>query len=568
MTLADFHQAAKTRSAASPTPELWYWHHSYLVNDQNVDSSEALIDKAAAAGYTGVVFWDSSFNFMGNPSWPADNEDRMHEVMKHATKKHLKVVATAAPFGWSNDVLRVNKNWAEAQRVVGARFQVDASGRRLKIENSFPGLANPGFELGKQNWFDLNDSGVGINAVAHTGKNSAVIVDAPGNARLRQKIPLKPWRQYHIRLSYKSSNFRGSAMLSVLDSSDLGKVRLDLSVNASGTHDWTSLDYMFDSQDSTEAYLYLGVWGGSSGVLWFDDIQIEETALIYVTRRAGTPVKVYDPNQPGVVYREGVDYNYISDPEMTANSAAFDLYHEPAPVTLPATTRLARGQTVAIDSYSVFPIPYGNEVGMCLTDPEVLKWLDQNARAIKRVLPGGSGILMGYDEMRQMNSCASCRAKNMTAGELLAWSAGRSVQLYQSVLPSAPLYVWSDMFDPYHNAVKNYFYVEGDLAGSWKGLPSNVTVMNWNLQKLKDSLRWFSGLDARQPISHPQIVAGFYDNGDGGSAAREELAQAAGIPGVAGLMYTTFADNYSQLPSFATAAKAGWSGYLSSLPKR
>ena len=503
---------------------------------------------------------------MGNPSWPIDNEDRMHEVMKYATKKHLKVLAMAAPFGWSNDVLRVNKNWAEAQRVVGTVFQVDPSGKRLTIKNSFPGLANSGFELGKTDWFDLNDPGVGVNQVAHTGKASAAIVDAPGNARLRQKLTLKPWRQYHLRLFFKSSNFRGSAMLSILDSSDLSRVRLNPPIPASGTHDWTALDYFFDSQDSTEAYLYLGVWGGSSGVLWFDDIQLEETGLIYVARRAGTPLKIYDPENPELVYREGSDYNYISDPYMAAGDAPFHLYHEPLNVTLPAGTKLRAGQIVAIDSYSVFPLPYENEVGMCLTEPGVWKWLDANARSIKKALPAGGGILMGYDEMRQMNSCASCRAKNMTAGELLAWSVDRLIHLYDSVLPGAPLYVWNDMFDPNHNAVKNYFFVEGDLAGSWKGLPSRVTIMNWNLQKLKESLRWFSGLDAAQQIPHQQIIAGFYDNGDGASAARQELAQAAGIPGIVGLMYTTYADNYSQLQSFAAAAKAGWSGYLSSLP--
>ncbi len=504
---------------------------------------------------------------MGNPSWPLDNEDRMHEVMKYATKKHLKVMAVVAPFGWSNDVLRVNKNWAEAQRVFGTLFQVDESGKRLMLKNSFPGLANPGFELGKTDWFDLNDAGVGINSVAHRGKNSAAIVDAPGNARLRQKIALKPWRQYHLHLFFKSSNFRGSAMLSVLDSTDLSRVRLNPPIDAAGTHDWTPLDYSFDSQDSTEAYLYLGVWGGSSGVLWFDDIQIEETALIHVARRAGAPVKVYDPQNPGTVYRERVDYNYISDPYMAANETAFHMYHDPPAVTLPAGTHLSPGQIVAIDSYSVFPLPYGGETGMCLTEPGVLKWLDSNARSIKKVLPATGGILVGYDEMRQMNSCASCRAKNMTAGQLLAWSVGQSIALYRSIAPGAPLYFWSDMFDPYHNAVKNYFFVEGDLADSWKGLPANVTILNWNLQKLKDSLTWFSGLDSRQPVSHSQIIAGFYDNGDGASAAREELAHAAGIPGVVGLMYTTFSDNYSQLGSFASAAKASWASYQASVPK-
>jgi hypothetical protein len=36
---------------------------------------------------------------------------------------------------------------------------------------------------------------------------------------------------------------------------------------------------------------------------------------------------------------------------------------------------------------------------------------------------------------------------------------------------------------------------------------------------------------------------------------------------VTGMMYTTYADNYSQLQSFAAAAKAGWPGYLASLKK-
>ncbi len=40
------------------------------------------------------------------------------------------------------------------------------------------------------------------------------------------------------------------------------------------------------------------------------------------------------------------------------------------------------------------------------------------------------------------------------------------------------------MFDPYQNAVNNYYFVEGNVAGSWSGVPSNVTIMNWNLSNL------------------------------------------------------------------------------------
>lgn len=556
-------------TAQAPGLQLWYWHHSYLSSDAALDASKALVDRAAALGYNGVAIWDSSFNFMSDAWWPVENENRLCELMKYAKTKHMSVMATPGLFGLSNDVLEANPSWVEGMRVTGTRFQVDASGRRLRLVNSFPGLENSGFEAGKTAWFDTNDSGVGINSVAHSGKLSAVIVDAPANARLRQKIPLTPWRAYHLRLFFKSSNFRGSAMLSVFDAWNKSKVRLNAYFNAAGTHDWTEADYMFNSQDSTEAYLYFGVWGGSSGVLWFDDIQMEETALVYLVRRAGTPLKMYDPNHPGTVYREGVDFDAIRDPRMSSTRTPFtDVYHSPAPVTLPPGTHLTPGQMVAIDSYSAFPIPGANGVSMCMTDPGVAKWLAQNAQAIQRVLPAGEGVLLSYDEIRQMNSCASCRAKNMSAGELLAWSLGQSFRIYHSALPASALYTWSDMFDPYHNAHDHYYYVEGDLTGSWKGMPADLRIVNWNLDNLRKSLTWFSGLDDRQPVRHPQIIAGYYDRHNGAAAAQRELSEAVGIPGVLGLMYTSWADDYSQLASYADAARAGWKAYVSSLPRR
>ena len=36
------------------------------------------------------------------------------------------------------------------------------------------------------------------------------------------------------------------------------------------------------------------------------------------------------------------------------------------------------------------------------------------------------------------------------------------------------IYVWNDMFDPFHNAVNDYYLVRGDLKGSWEGLPKDV----------------------------------------------------------------------------------------------
>lgn len=548
---------------------LWYWHHSFLTNPNALAASKALVDKASALGFNGLAVWDSSFNLMGNDWWSNDAESYMREFLNYAVKKNMSVLAGPGLFGESNDVLQANPYWAEGMRVIGTQFQVSGNGRRLLLKNSFPGLQNPGFEDGKNAWFDTQDQGIGINATAHSGKASAVIVDAAGNARLRQKFLLQRWRAYHLRLFFKSSNFRGSAMLSVFDASDIGKVRLTAYLKAAGTHDWTQVDFMFNSQDSTSANLYMGVWGGSSGILWFDDVQIEETALVFLLRRPGAPLKVYDPADPSKVYVEGQDYQRVEDPRMVSTRTPFtDLYHAPPAITIPPNSRLKPGKIVAIDSYSAFPVPIQNGIAMCMTEPAVYKWMGQNARAIRRVLPRGQGLFLGYDEVRQMNSCASCRAKNMTAGQLLAWSFGQSRQIYRSILPDAQFYTWSDMFDPFHNAVNNYFYVEGDLAGSWKGLPAEVRIVNWNLEHLKNSLSWFSGADPRQPIAHQQIIAGYYDSGNGAVAAQHELSQASGIPGILGLMYTTWSDDYSQLASYAAAAKTAWPAYVRNLPQR
>ncbi len=540
-------------------------NHSFLNTDEGLVASKKLIDQAAGFGYNGVMFWDSGFDFMSDDFWPWENEARLGELMKYAAKKGMRTMATPNPYGYSNESLYANANWAESERITGALFQVDPSGKRLILKDSFPGLKNPGFEEGKSDWFETNDPGLGISQNAHSGKNAAVITSAPANARLRQKFPLKPWRQYHLHVWVKTENFTGGPMVEVLDSSNYDIALVNSTFHVNGTHDWTAVDLAFNSRDSEEGVLYLGVWGGSSGTIWFDDLALEETSLIYVTRRPGTPLKIYDPGHPDTVFKEGADFNAIVDPRMSEHAAFHDSFHTPPVVTLPPRTHLRPGQIVAMDYYAAFPIPDTLSISMCMTEPAAWKWVVQNAQAVKKQMAPSSGILLGYDEIRQMNSCASCRAKNMDAGPLLAWSIKQLIQLHHSLSPAAQLYIYSDMIDPNHNAHKHYFHVEGDLAGGWNGVPRDVIILNWNLGNLKKSLAWFTGQDPRWPVPHQQLIAGFYDNPSGAAAAKQELEQAAGIPGVLGLMYLSWVDNYSQLKSFADAARAGWPAYQASI---
>ncbi len=551
----------------SGTPELWYFQSAYPDNSSDVSTIEAQIDKAFSYGYTGVAFWSSSFTFMGSSVFPAPNVAYMQQLMSYAQAKGMKTMAQVAPYGYSDDALINNPNWAEGEHLAGSQFVVNASKTALVPVNSFGGLVNPGFESGLTGWFDFSDPNMGIDpSVSHSGTASGYVTNSSGLSRFHQVIKVTPWRQYHVSVWIKTANFHGFAQIEIYDPSS-GITCFATPIQQQSTQDWTQLEFTFNSRGSSQPGLYFGVWGGSAGTIWFDDAFVEETSLVFVLRRPGTPLKAYNPANIATVFQEGTDFNPIADPKI-ASGAYYPIngfYHTPATVTLPSTTSLLPGQKVAIDYYAVMPVQPGGDVGMCLTETGAQNWLKQNAQSVVSNMPAKMNYLLSYDEMRHMDSCASCKAKNMTPGQLLAWHVTNTANLYKSLAPSASLYIWSDMFDPYHNAVNNYYYVEGSIAGSWAGVPANVTIMNWNLGNLTNSLTWFSGLNSQQPTHYQQIIAGYYDSGDGAAAATQELQQAARIPGVKGLMYTTWGGDFSQLQAFATAAKSNWAGYLSTV---
>lgn len=555
------------------TPQLWYWHHSYLSPTSTTEPahSEQLIDQAAAAGYTGLAFWDSSLTFANRAGWSTAN---LATVVSYAKSKGLSVLAAGAPIGYSNDMLEESDpNLAEGAKVVGGQFKV--VGGTLQPINSLAPLQNPGFESGQSVWFGTNDARTGVDTtVAHTGSASGVIhgsASATDNARFTQAMTLTPWRLYHLQLWFKTSGFSGNTLnVEVLDftgQQGTTLTRMGESPTTTATQDWTVFDYAFNSRESTQATLYIGVWGGFSGTVWIDDVLAEETDLVNVLRRSGTPLKVYDGS---TTYAEGTDYAAVSDPALAAHPGTYDPWHTPPSVTVPGGSKLASGGTVSMDYFTVVP-EIGWEVTSCLSDPAIQTWNLANAQAQAKAFPKGTGVFLGYDEMRQGDSCDECRATKLTAGQLLAQNVEQTVQTLDGVWGAGTTYYfWDDMFSPYHNAHANYYDVEGDLSGSWAGLPPGAVIMNWDLGGLTKSLTFFAGKDTTampaQPHAMQQIIAGYYDSGNGTTAATQELQAAMGIKGVVGLMYTSWVDDYSQLAAYATAAKAAWPAYKASAP--
>ena len=178
--------------------------------------------------------------------------------------------------------------------------------------------------------------------------------------------------------------------------------------------------------------------------------------------------------------------------------------------------------------------------------PEVFKIVERQVTGVDKLLHPKQ-YMLSHDEIRVANWSEPGRSGRRSAGELLAENVKRTMSTIRSINPQARYCIWSDMFDPYHNAVKGpYYLVNGSLEGSWKGLTPEMTIINWNSGRPQESLAFFDKLGCHQ------ILAGYYDSDP--QSIRDWLAKARSTPTVTGVMYTTWSNNYEHLEAFAKAA--------------
>ena len=105
------------------------------------------------------------------------------------------------------------------------------------------------------------------------------------------------------------------------------------------------------------------------------------------------------------------------------------------------------------------------------------------------------------------------------------------------------------MFDPNHNAHKDYYLVRGDLSGSWEGLDKEVIIVPWYFEKRKESLKFFADR------GHRQVIAGYYDAKP--EKVLDWLQSASPYPGVVGVMYTTWQHKFADMETFARLVAEG-----------
>ena len=401
-------------------------------------------------------------------------------------------------------------------------------------------------------WSLQDDEGVTTFAdheVVHGGKTSLRMESIGKNryrhCRLAQPLKLQPHRQYRISFWVKSENLSPADPEVKVLTSDSRHVhqlpdlpyRADAGLDALRSRLQQPRPYATPGSTSAPGPARTASCGGTISA-------IEEIGLVNVLRRPGCPVTVrgrerHDPLE------EGRDFERIVDPQLHPWIA----YHEPPDIRLTPDTRIHEGERLRVSYYHPL-IVYEDRVTSCLSEPKIFAdWRDEVKRANDLLHP--AAFFMSHDELRVMNQCALCRSKHMTPGQLLAWNVQKAAQIIREIRPDAEIWVWNDMFDPMHNAEDHYYAVNGPLEGSWKGLDKGIGIVNWHGGLMGKNCRFFADLGLKQ------ILSGYYDGDEDGSAIARWLDNTGSVPGIVGAMYTTWEDEYDAMDVWAQKAWGG-----------
>lgn len=511
-------------SLGRPHPlELWFYMGANLKGEDEVARIEPIWRRAAAAGYTKVILADQRM------SRPADQDERFRancELLTHLARiLHLEIVPDMFSVGRGNGaMLSIDPNLAESLPVRNARFVVHGDVATLAADPPVTLTPTP-------------DK---VEHAVRLGDGLATVQDVRGTARMTWSVKLAPFRCYHVAVQVRTMQFKGEPVVRVFG----GRRRIDFTTfRMKSTQDWTEQDVMFNSLTNPEVKIVIGVVHGGRGIAQWRDWRIEEVGAVNLVRRAGAPLAIRD-ERTGRSLIEGRDFEPFVDPLLgnSPKSGQFDNWHQPPTLHVRG---LADGTTLRVSWYHAAVVGKG-QASLCLSDTAVARRLAEEA-ASTHALFGARTALVAIAEQRVIGWDSSCVARGRTAAQILS----DHLRADAALLPGMTVCVWNDMFDPKQNAVPDYYLVNGDLTGSWEGLDSSVTVINWNGMHRAESLRFFGKRGNRQ------VIASYYDGNP--SDVRHDLDAARGVPGVTGVMYTTWRGQYQDLEAFAEEVlRAGW----------
>ncbi|OEZ93354.1 hypothetical protein JAB9_10250 [Janthinobacterium sp. HH107] len=537
----------------------------------------ALIVNAAALGYNGIVV-----NIGGEDSYISDSRDspdfagNLAAIKQLALEQQIELI----PMGGHPHIpAQLQPELSEALAVEKTPFVV-TQGRAVPAVRW---LANDNFSNGNGPW-DLMDPGTvsfdGGTDHLKTGNvpgKGAIRLSQPNvllpdgsvktQTRLHRRfVNLKAHTAYRVSFWLRTANYKAPLKVQIYDDAVKVPLYLNLYPMGRGTtngawnalpntvlpdQDWTNYNFDFNTGANTSIRFYLGAWSNAknneAGQAWIDDMQIREIGLAHTITRAGLPIVVTSADGT-------VQYSSVNGKDYVAGIES---------LAIPATSAIPDGSNLLVSWYqeakNMMPV-WTSPASAC--PPQFMALQRQGYEKIKALYPTSQKFFINYDEWRIMNWDPTCQYAS--AGAYLAGTMTAMQAMVKQVNPGVELYVWNDMFDPNMNAIDKYFMVNGSLLGAADGIDPNTVIVNWTQRNVyvdppaiplqQSSLKFFHDRNLKQ------VIALYYDDLPLTDEWLDNLdaAEADGVTGVDGFMYTTWVDNgkYDDLAAVASKIKA------------
>ena len=468
-----------------------------------------LIDQAQGLGLNGMV-WKC-----GVEDIASDYDERitfLQQVKSYAEERGIEIIPTFWFVG-VNAFLQQDASLVEGKFIEKAPIKLDGAtgGDSAVVSENFEG-----------NWTNVPTGWSKTDPSAELGNYVAKDAGASGGSSVRVTLPTSVKSDgitrvftgledgyYYVTCKVKIKTVQNSdyAEMTVLDA--------DHQENRSYADYKRGNDNYVDNQwgemtsevirvSSGKLAIQLSGGGAKGEKMWFDDVEIHlanQNEVFLPIPRDGTPIKVYQKTSSGGYeeipqktngktnwklpdgYKESFEFGYDETTD------AYGFYAEiggeklhSVQLEIPTGSQILKNNlsTIYVDYYAPKSNQYAaSRYSACLSEEKLYDLMAQSAVRIQNTLQPKTWFI-AFDEVTIGATCETCRETGLTAAQIFGKSVSRQYDIIKSVDPDAEIVVWSDMFDPSHNATEEpYQDVAGSLKDVAKYIPNDLIIACW-----------------------------------------------------------------------------------------
>jgi hypothetical protein len=559
------------------------------MSNTQTDNAIAAIQSAQSAGFTDVIFFTSSTLTTNRLQQTWINN---YKAVLNACKTNGLTVTLGIPDESSGEHQFIDPDMSAAYPTWGY-FYVSGGYADLIADPAEPAtIWNGGWESDQMGPGDNYIAGCRSADVPYVSVDDTVSANSGGRslrfdldaaasqgyARIRLRpISVVPWRHYRITAWVYTDGVSNPNSFTISPADEDGTRYLDYVDDyanniPSSTDDWFRVDVVFNSLEVDTINLWVGCYGKSTGTLWLDDLEIAQVGLLNVIRRDdfesdSAPLVVQSSNGQ-TTYVEGVHFARVTDPLNRWSSGSSPPYaknntywrvHEDPSIEIIDHDTIPDGTTLKVSWYHPLWVKTYMQADLQLPEAQAVVFSAVDyVNALYAEVYGAAcqHWMCGYDELRMGGANKWYSDTGATPAQALGWSVNDFWDKIRTKHASADLLLWSDMFNPYQNAVDKYYLWKGDLTNAHSYISHPFKVYNWTTTSLRDAANWFSARYINQIISinvRGTGQVGFESYTASMTTTHDVLK---GGPSLSGVGYTTWAYDYSHILDFGAQTTA------------